>query len=106
MDVLPQTCLQEDVPRIPPLLNFSTLTMSFTGALPRKMNTFPYRGSLCFVGEMRDSEKRGNYSAPKPHIDVNKDLILLENMLVCVTHAYTICVMRECPALPVCGTLS
>lgn len=106
MDVLPHTCLQEDVPRIPPLPNFSTLTMSLTGVLPRKMNTFSLRGSLFFVGEMRASGKRGNYSGPKPHIDVNKDLILLKNMHVCVTLAYTVCVMRECPALPVCGTLS
>lgn len=46
MDIMPQTCLHGDVPRIPPLRNVSTLTVSFTGALPRKTNTFSLWGLL------------------------------------------------------------
>lgn len=109
MDVLPQTCLHEDVPRIPPLLNFSTVTMSFTGALPRKTNTFSFRGSLFFWERWELQGKEEIIAPPKPHIHVNNDIILPKNMwcvCVCVTHAYTVYVMREFPAFPVCGTLS
>lgn len=58
-------------PHIPPVLNFSTLTKSFTGALPRKANTSQL-GFIVFQGEMMGSGKGGwgggCYSAAKPHI--------------------------------------
>lgn len=45
-------------PHIPPVLNFSTLTKSFTGALPRKANTSQL-GFIVFQGEMMGSGKGG-----------------------------------------------
>lgn len=51
-------------PDIPPLLDFSTLNMSFTGVLPRKANTSQL-GSIVF---QPGRDEGGDYCATKPHI--------------------------------------
>lgn len=59
MAVLTQTSqCTGGTPDIPPLLDFSTLNMSFTGALPRKANTSQL-GSIVFQGGMTGSGKGG-----------------------------------------------
>lgn len=68
MAVLTQTTpVHGGTPDVPPLLDFSTLNMSFTGVLPGKANT-SQSGSIVFQGGMTGSGKRGDYCVTKPHI--------------------------------------